>query len=239
MPLPVEAARPHKVKGFWFLVRRVPGGFAAYDTRKLVRRSSGIRIVDDPRAVRAGEVVTKLLAELVRYWEDKRRGRDRDAEARYEQACNRARSFGLNYVPAADAALNLPLDDILRRFEILARRGTADSGSEMSAVLGGAAAPVVMIDAMVDEFEKIVRASLTSKSVRQRKKWRQPKETALTIFVDLVGNCPISSLTRTDALRLRSHWQDRVVAGEVEIGTANKCIGHVSTMFAPSMRASN
>ena len=92
---------------------------------------------------------------------------------------------------------------------------------------------------MVDEFEKIVRASLTSKSVRQRKKWRQPKETALTIFVDLVGNCPISSLTRTDALRLRSHWQDRVVAGDVEIGTANNCIGHVSTMFAPSMRASN
>jgi len=30
---------------------------------------------------------------------------------------------------------------------------------------------------------------------------------------------------------LRSHWQDRVVAGEVQIGTANKCIGHVSTMF--------
>ena len=92
MPRPVEAARPHKVKGFWFLVRRVPGGFAAYDMRKLVRRSTGIRIVDDPRAVRAGEVVTKLLAELVRYWKDKRRGRDRDAEARYEQACNRARA---------------------------------------------------------------------------------------------------------------------------------------------------
>ena len=42
---------------------------------------------------------------------------------------------------------------------------------------------------------------------------------------------PIISLTRADALRLRSHWQDRVVAGEVQIGTANKCIGHVSTMF--------
>jgi len=30
---------------------------------------------------------------------------------------------------------------------------------------------------------------------------------------------------------LRSHWQDRVVAGEIQIGTANKCIGHVGTMF--------
>jgi integrase len=119
----------------------------------------------------------------------------------------------------------------LRRFEILSRRGTTDSASEVSAVLGGAPAPVVMIDGMVDEFEEIIRASLTSKSPRQRKKWRQPKETALSAFVDLVGNRPITSLTRADALRLRSHWQDRVVAGEVQIGTANKYIGHVSTMF--------
>ena len=204
---------------------------AAYDTRKLVRQSTGIRIVDDPRGVRAGEVVAKLHSELIRYWKDKRRGRDRDGEARYAQACNRARSLGLNYVPAADAAVNLTLDDILRRFEILTRRGTADSASEVGAVLGGAPAPVVMIDGMVDEFEEIIRASLTSKSARQRKKWRQPKETALSVFVDLVGNRPITSLTRADALRLRSHWQDRVVAGEVQIGTANKCIGHVGTMF--------
>jgi hypothetical protein len=42
------------------------------------------------------------------------------------------------------------------------------------------------------------------------------------------------SLTRADALRLRSHWH-RVVAGEVQIGTANKCIGHVATM----VRATN
>jgi hypothetical protein len=84
MPRPVEAARPQKVNGFWFLVRRVPAEFAAYDTRKLVRQSTGIRIVDDPRAVRAGEVVAKLHSELIRYWKDKRRGRDRDGEARYE-----------------------------------------------------------------------------------------------------------------------------------------------------------
>jgi hypothetical protein len=231
MARPSEAARPHKLKGFWFLVRRVPGEFALYDKRNPVRISTGIRVLDDPRGVRAATVVAKLDAELQRYWKDRRRGRDRDGEARYEQACNRARSLGLNYVPAADAAVNLTLDDLLRRFEILTRLGTADSASEVSAVLGGAPAPVVMIDAMVDEFEEIIRASLTSKSARQRKKWRQPKETALSAFVDLVGNRPITSLTRADALRLRSHWQDRVVAGEVQIGTANKCIGHVSTMF--------
>ena len=95
MAVPIEAARPHKLKGFWFLVRRVPGEFSAYDSRNPVRISTGIRIVDDPRGVRAAQLVAKLHAELVQYWKDKRRGRDRDTEARYEQACKRARSLGL------------------------------------------------------------------------------------------------------------------------------------------------
>jgi hypothetical protein len=138
-------------------------------------RARAFRIVDDPRAVRAGEVVAKLHSELIRYWKDKRRGRDRDGEARYEQACNRARSLGLNYVPAADAAVNLTLDNILHRFEILSRRGTGDSASEVSAVLGGAPAPVVMIDGMVDEFEEIIRASLTSKSHAKGRSGASPR----------------------------------------------------------------
>ena len=231
MARPIETARPHKVKGFWFLVRRVPGEFSAYDRRNPVRISTGIRIVDDPRGIRATEVVTKLHAELLQYWKDKRRGRDRDAEARYQKACNRARSLGLTYVPAAEAAPSLPIEDILRRFETLAMWGTKDSAAEVTAVLGGEAAPAIMIDAMVDEFEQIVRASLISKSERQKKKWRKPRETALEVFLDLVGSRPITTLTRADALKLRSHWQDRVVAGETEIGTANKCIGHIVTMF--------
>ena len=32
-------------------------------------------------------------------------------------------------------------------------------------------------------------------------------------------------------MKFRSYWQDRVVAGEVEIGTANKSIGHIAAMF--------
>jgi integrase len=231
MARPIEAARPHKVKGFWFLVRRVPGEFSAFDTRKLVRISTGIRIVDDPRGIRAAEIVSKLHAGLIQYWKDKRRGRDRDAEMRYQQACERSRSLGFNYVPAAEAASTLPVEEILRRFENLARRDVVDSTREVTAVLGGVPAPVITTDAMVDEFEQIVRASLIAKSDRQKKKWRKPRETALEVFVGLVGSRPISTLTRADALKLRSHWQDRVVAGQIEIGTANKCIGHIATMF--------
>jgi integrase len=125
----------------------------------------------------------------------------------------------------------LPIDDILARFETLVRRETIDNKQEVTALLGGVPQPALMTGGMLDEFEQIARASLSSKSERQKKKWRQPKATALDVFVSVVGNRPISSLTRADALKFRSYWQDRVVAGEVEIATANKCMGHVSTMF--------
>jgi integrase len=176
-------------------------------------------------------VVRKLHGELQRYWQDKQRGRDADAEARYRQACSRARSLGFAYVPAAEAAPNLPIDDILARFETLVRRETVDNKQEVAALLGGIPQPALMTEGMLDEFEQIARASLASKSVRQKRKWRQPKATAVEVFVGVVGNRPISSLTRADALKFRSYWQDRVVAGEVEIATANKCMGHVSSMF--------
>lgn len=231
MPRPLEDARPHKVRGFWWLVRRVPREFVAFDERRMVRLSTGVRIADDPRGVTAAKVVRRLDAELVQYWKDKRRGRNRDAEIRYEQACQRARSLSLTYMPAPELVSSLPFADILGRFEILARRRTADSAPEVAAVLGGVPAPRLMVADMLDEYEQIVRAALTKKSERQRKKWRASKELALGVFVEVVGNRSLASLTRTDVMKFRSHWQDRVVEGSIEIGTANKYIGHVSSMY--------
>ena len=231
MGRPAAAARPHRHNGFWFLVRRVPGEFVPFDRRNPVRISTCIRVADDPRGVRAGEVVARLDRDLARYWKDKRSGKDADAEARYKQACSSARSLGLAYVPAAEAATQLPIEDMLRRFETVILRGTAAKPTEVSAVLGGERPPDVMTATMFEDYEDIVRATVTAKSDRQRKKWRVGKETAVKVFVDVIGNRPLTSLTRADALKLRSHWQDRVVAGEVEIGTANKYIGHISGMF--------
>lgn len=231
MPAFPRDAQPHKRKGFWYLIRRVPREFAAYDDRPLVQVSTGIRIADDPRAYRATEAVKKLDAELVRYWEDKRAGRDRDAEARYARARQTAQQLGFAYAPAPEAA-SLPIDDILRRIETLEVRKAVENVPEIVAVLGGEARPATMIANMVEEFEKIIRASLANKSERQKKKWRVARGSALATFIDVVGgDRPINTVTRTDALAFRSYWQERIVNGEVEIDTANKSIGRVASMF--------
>jgi integrase len=227
-----ESIRPLKRKGFWYLIRRVPRDYAAHDPREFAVVSTGIRIMDDPRGHKAHQAVKRLDAELMQYWEDKRAGRDPDAEARYERARQTACRLGFSYAPAQEAAPGLPVEEILRRIETLEARGTVESAPEVAAVLGGEKAPVFMIGSMVDEFELIVAASLVKKSERQKKKWRVPKDTALAKFMDVIGgDRPINALTRTDALAFRSFWQERIVSGEVEIDTANKSIGRISSMF--------
>lgn len=226
-----QFARPHRRAGYWCLIRRVPREFAAYDRRNPVVISTGIRICDDPRAVVATEAVRRLDNDLEQYWASRRAGRDPDAEARYERARETAKQLGFAYVPAAES-VSLPITDILHRIETLEARQSFDTSTEIAAVLGGEAPPAVMLSALLEEHEKIVAASFTKKSEQQKKKWRVARETALATFIDIIGgDRPINALTRADTLALRSYWQERIVGGEVEIDTANKSIGRVSSMF--------
>lgn len=232
MPARTDLPKPHKRKGHWYLVRRVPIEFAAYDRRGIVYITTGIRILDDPRAIKAKLVIERLDQELLRYWEDKRAGRDPDSRARYNRARKIAREAGFTYVPAAEAAANLPIEEILRRFEALQAAGKIESPAHVAAILGGENKPRLMVSDLASEFEHLSAAALSQKSERQRKKWRVPKDTTLSKFIEVIrGDKPIDALTRTDALAWRSYWQERVIAGEVETDTANKCIGRISVMF--------
>src|SRR5262245_9702545 len=67
-------ARPRRRYGYWYLVRRVPREFSAYDTRNPVMLSTGIRVADDPRALVATAAVQKLDDGLERYWHERRGG---------------------------------------------------------------------------------------------------------------------------------------------------------------------
>jgi hypothetical protein len=187
--------------------------------------------LDDPRGFKAQQTVEQLDGELMRYWAEKRARRDPDAEARYPRARQTAQKLGFSYAPAAEGA-TLPITDILRRIETLEARKSVDKAPEIVAVLGGEPPPAIMVGNMVDEFEKIILSSLTKKSERQRKKRRVARDSALATFIDVIGgDRPIKTVTRTDALALRSFWQERIVNGEVEIDTANKSIGRVASMF--------
>jgi hypothetical protein len=60
----------HLVKrdGYWRFVRRVPKEFLERDRRAIVQQSTKVRVADDPRAIRAGEVAERMNRALEGNW---------------------------------------------------------------------------------------------------------------------------------------------------------------------------
>lgn len=224
-------AKPHNRDGTWYLVRKVPKAYAALEDRKLVRVSTEIRVVDDPRAVKARPAVQHLDRELHIYWQGLEDGQHAEARRRFEEAQRRARSLGLDYRTNAELASG-PIDELLKRVNLLIERQALDDESEVAAIMGGEDRPALKVSELYSTFEAIFAPALADHSPKQRKKWGAGKQRAAKILEDKVGaNTPLRDLTRDDALNVRDHLQARIEAGEIDIGTANKSIGHINTML--------
>lgn len=215
--------------GFWHYQRRVPLAYAAQDTRGIVRQSTRIRIADDPRGIRAGRAADRLNAELEAFWRASLVGESVDAKARYDRARKDARRLGFEYLTAPEVAQR-PIGEILERFEVLAA-GKPDDRAAEAAVLGTVAPPALDLDGLFDEFEALMKPSLLGMSEDQKRKWRNPKRRAIGNLVTVIGNKPLSRITRADALDFQRWWIDRVMVEGVEIETANKDIGHLNKML--------
>lgn len=216
--------------GIWHFARRVPAAFAEFDPRGVIRQSTKIRVADDPRKVRAARAAARINSELETYWRDGLRGDHSEAKARYDKARKDARRLGFEYITAAEIAQR-PIAEILARFEALASRGAVDDKPTEQAVFGMVSPPSLDLRELFDEFESLMKASIKDLSADQLRKWRNPKKRAITNLITVVGNKPLTQITRADALDFQRWWQDRVIVEGVEIETANKDIGHLNKML--------
>lgn len=223
-------AKPHKRDGTWYLIRRVPKEYAALDRRGLVRISTGIAVSDDPRAVRAKDVIQQLAAELEAYWRGLLDGQSGEARLRFEAAQKRARALGLSYRTNTELAQG-STDDLIERIQLLLDRNSIEDEREVAAVMGGEERPSFLLSEVFDEFEAIVAETLIRKSERQIHKWRLPKKRAIANLIDVLGDVGIADITRQDAVKFRVWWQGRIRADGLDIATANKDIGHIAKML--------
>lgn len=217
-------------QGVWYYMRRVPDELADIDRRLIVKMSTGIRIADDPRAVRAGPAVRKLNSETEHFWRETKEGRADAAKAAYDAARRTARKHGFDYAPAAEIALR-PLEEILQRLDVLSTRNRVEDAALVAGVLGGVEPPQIMLSGLFTAYEATQKASITDLSPNQRRKWEMPKRRAIANLMDLIGDKPITALRRGDALDFRERWQRRLLIEDLDIDTANKDFGHLARML--------
>lgn len=219
-----------KRNGFWQYARRVPDEYRTLDLRGVVKLSTKIRIVDDPNAVRAKKVAAKLNRETEIYWKGLVDGQSVEARSRYMEARRRARSLGFDYATVPEL-VDRPILDVLERFERLMAMKLPDDEQVHAAVLGGEPEPELSLSGLFERFETITAAERRNMSPDQIRKWKNPKLRAIKNLIEVIGDKALNRITRADALDFRVSWQERVLGGEVDIGTANKDIGHLNKMF--------
>lgn len=218
--------------GYWHYYRRVPTRM-----RKLDGRGHLFQATKQPEARRAeAEIIAREInAATEAYWQQLVEGAvPSAAETTYAAAVERARAYGFAYRPVMDLASG-PLGDILARVAALqsARVGTSPTALSHAAeaLFGTVDTPVLTLGQLADRYFDIARDRQREHKGGTNANWRNRRRRAVELAVDAIGDKPLGSLTRSDALALRNTLLDMVEARQCQAPYANKVLGALSTML--------
>lgn len=220
-----------KREGLWYYRRKVPKHIISLEKRKEVWQSTGISVADDPKGVRAIKAAVIINAKVESYWQGIVDGRSEEAEKRYKATRTHARFLGYSYLEEKELAENATTAEILKRIDSLVRNKSFDDYLDNAALLGFESPPVLKLSDLFREFEKAEIESLSDLSPDQLRKWASPKKRAIFNLVEVIGDKPLHEITRHDALDFREWWQNKLRVEGLNIGTANKDIGHLNKML--------
>ena len=210
----------------WYYVRRVPNDVAGLVDKPFIRQTLKTRSLETARLRRdAMEEADEI------YWASLRSG-SITGENAYRAAKRRALGYGLTYRTAPEIADQATINELLERIAILERAGTTRE-ADVEAVLGGAEKPRPSISQVLQiYFNDICADEIKYKSARQLHLWKRLKMQAVNNFIDLVGDKPVEDITRQDALKVHSWWNNRIVNEGLAPNTAKRVIGNLRLTLA-------
>lgn len=201
-----------KVKGRYYFNRRVPKELCAYDPRKLIR--VGLKTDSRDQAWRKAVFMNE---QLEAYWRQLLRKDITPEERHFQKAVELARQMGFSYRAVQEVAA-LPLDELLSRI-MAVKDGTAE---QVEAVLGGVPEPELRLSQAIERFWTYSHPRTMNKSVKQLRKWKNPRIKAMRNFIALIGDNPLQALTRDDVLKFQTWWINRLRDEEMNVNSANK-----------------
>jgi integrase len=146
--------------GFWRFCRRVPDEYAALDRRGIVQRSTKVRIVDDPRAIRAKEVANAFNDALEGYWRDLANARASHAVAEYNAAVSAATRMRIS---PADSSAQRTIAELLARIEQLEKGNRIEDRPSVLAVYDLASKPAMTFRQCAEKYIEAHKGSWSSK----------------------------------------------------------------------------
>ncbi|MCC8978916.1 tyrosine-type recombinase/integrase [Bradyrhizobium acaciae] len=215
--------------GTWHFVRRVPAEFSQYDKRGIVRQSTKIRVAKDRTGRQAFRVAERLNSELEAFWAQIT-GRDELVAAGHDQARHRARAMGFDYIEN-DQLVSASLEKIIERLDALGARDLRVDAGARAALLGTQPRPSILLSTVFTEYEDLMQDRTKKFSRNQLRVWRNSRVRVVNELVGITGDKLITELSEDDGLDYVEWWRERVLAEEVQAGSANKSMGMLSRML--------
>lgn len=201
----------------FYYYRRVPKFVQPYESRKVVKIS--LDTSDEKEAGRKASVYNDYIED---FWRSLIKvGGAENIEEQYKATVQLAKAYGFAYKSVAEIA-KAPLEEITARLQVASKN--IDNENTVTAVLGGTEQPSLLLSECAEKFWPLSSDRLVNKSEHQIRKWKNPRKAALENFINVVGDKPLAEVTRSDVLKFRQWWMERVENGSINAGTVNKSL---------------
>jgi integrase len=175
-------------KATWYYVRRVPLQYQRLDPRGTIRRTTGVRLGNDPHGVAARRVAEGFDAAEESYWAGLAGDSAAKATAEYLAACQAATKLGVS--PPLPQQATRVIAELLDRIERLERGNIAEDKNNVAALLDAAPIPDLTFRQCAEQYIESHKAGWSNdKHARQ---W----PTTLEQYVyPAIGNIPVAYLS--------------------------------------------
>lgn len=206
----------------FYFNRRVPKAIRHLDKREIIRFS--LKTKDRKKAAR---LAMRHSEQFEAYWQTLLiTGEESDPKV-YAAISARASFLGFPYFPA-ELIAQQPIHKIIQRVEHVAKNDMNEQHAESA--LGKYAPPSFLLSQVFDRYQEYAKGKIMNKSAHQIRKWANPRIASIKNLIQLIGNKPLTEITREDIQKFRDWWIERIKNDGLSVDSANKQI-----IFAKAM----
>lgn len=209
----------------YYFKRRIPKLFQhLYDRTEFIRAS----LKTDSETI-ANQRAQLLNAELERAWLSATERFDDKFDDGFQRSLTLAKLSGFTYQDR-EVLSKGDLEELMTRIESLRQTPELEE-EQVTAICGGEEESAYPISQALLDFVEFNKPNLLDKSEDQIRKWKNPRNKAISNFISVCGDLDAPAITRQDILKFRDWWFHRIKEEGKSANSANKDFGYVGQVL--------